>query len=286
MCTMPPTFCCVVLLQWGYMNQVNPEVNILVIIGIATMLFLVISFLLLFTINQRKKLKYQLDMQQMREKQQNQLIEAAVRSEEGERHRIAELLHDEVGALLSSSRIFLVEMNTQNFSQPDKDDHSKVKSMIDESIQKVRGISHNLHSTILKEFGLNEAIRNFMYKVADGPGLKSSVELDDNHQLSNPETELAVYRIVQELTNNLLKHAHPRLIEITSDRKGNELVFYLTHNGNGLTQEQFEELRYRPAGLGLKNIQNRIILLKGHIHFSKQDTGKYTIELSIPAVNE
>ena len=247
------------------------------------MLLLVMSLLLIFTINQRKKLKYRIDMEQLREKQQNQLIEAAIRSEEGERHRIAELLHDEVGALLSSSRIFLVEMNTQNFTPTDKTDHSKVKSMIDESIQKVRSISHNLHSTILKEFGLNEAIRNFMSKVADGPGLRSDVELDDEHRLSNPETELAVYRIVQELTNNLLKHAHPDLIEVTSQLKKDTITFCVTHNGNGLTQQQFEELRYKPSGLGLKNIQNRIILLKGDILFTRKDSGKYAIELTIPA---
>ena len=266
------------------MNQTNPEINTLVIIGIATMLFLVITLLLLFTINQRKKLKYQIDMQQLREKQQNQLIEAAVRSEEGERHRIAELLHDEVGALLSSSRIYLVEMNTQNFSQTDKDDHSKVKSMIDESIQKVRTISHNLHSTILKEFGLNEAVRNFAYKVADGPTVKTNVELDDSYHTINTETDLAVYRITQELINNLLKHAHPGHIEITSRFAENKLVLMIGHNGNGLTQQQFEDLRYRPEGLGLKNIQNRIILLKGNIHFTKLATGKYVIELMIPVV--
>ena len=264
------------------MSQINTEVTTLVIIGIAVMLFLVMTLLLIFTINQRKKLKYRIEMEQLREKQQNQLIEAAIRSEEGERHRIAELLHDEVGALLSSSRIFLVEMNTQNFSPTDKTDHTKVKSMIDESIQKVRSVSHNLHSTILKEFGLNEAIRNFMAKVADGPGLKSSVELNDEYQLSNSETDLAVYRIVQELTNNLLKHAHPSLIEVTSNLKENGLTFCIMHNGNGLTQEQFEELRYKPSGLGLKNIQNRIILLKGNILFTKKDTGKYGIELTVP----
>lgn len=268
------------------MNQVNPEVNTLVIIGIATMLFLVVSFLLLFTINQRKKLKYHLEMQQLREKQQNQLIEAAIRSEEGERHRIADLLHDEVGALLSSSRIFLVEMNTQNLPQSDKDDHSKVKSMIDESIQKVRGISHNLHSTVLKEFGLNEAIQHFMHKVADGPGLKSEIELDDNYKQTNSEIDLAVYRIVQELTNNLLKHAHPRLIEINSKLGNDVLKVCIRHDGDGLTQERFEDLRFKPEGLGLKNIQNRIILLKGKIHFSKQDTGKYAIELTIPVSHE
>jgi two-component system NarL family sensor kinase len=268
------------------MNQGNPEINLLVIIGIATMLLLVVSLLLLFTITQRKKLKYHLDMQQLREKQQNQLIEAAVRSEEGERHRIADLLHDEVGALLSSSRIFLVEMNTQHLPQSDKDDHSKVKSMIDESIHKVRGISHNLHSTVLKEFGLNEAIEHFMFKVADGPGLKSAIELDKSYTQSNPEIDLAVYRIVQEITNNLLKHAHPTLIEINSKLDTTALTLAIIHNGNGLTQEQFEDLRYKPDGLGLKNIQNRIILLKGKIHFSMQDTGKYAIELTIPVSHE
>jgi len=281
---MLPMFSSVVLSQKAFMNQTNPDINTLVIIGIAAMLFLVISLLLLFTINQRKRLKYQLEVQQLREKQQNQLIESAVRSEEGERHRIAELLHDEVGALLSSSRIFLVEMNTQQLSQTDKDDHSKVKEMIDESIQKVRTISHNLHSTILKEFGLNEAIRHFMKKVADGPALKSTVVLDEEYQLSNAETDLAVYRIIQELVNNLLKHARPRFINIRSSLGENQLKLQIQHNGDGLTQEQFEELRFKPEGLGLKNIQNRIILLKGKILFSRLDTGNFTIQLTIPVI--
>ena len=260
------------------------DITFMITIGIAAMLLLAAGFLLLMMVNQRKKWLLQKQMSQLKEHQQNQLIESAVRSEEGERHRIAEMLHDEVGALLSSSRIFLVEMNTQNLSEDDKQDHAKVKEMIDESIQKVRTISHNLHSTILKEFGLNEAIRHFMKKVTGGTVVNSIVELDDEYQLSNAETDLAVYRIVQELVNNLIKHAQPRLINITSSLSENQLQLQIQHNGKGLTQEQFEELRFKPAGLGLKNIQNRIILLKGNIHFTKLDTGEYIIQLSIPVL--
>src|SRR5688572_2612132 len=248
------------------------------------MLLLAAGFLLIMVVNQRKKWQLQRQMSQLKEQQQNQLIESAVRSEEGERHRIAEMLHDEVGALLSSSRIFLVEMNTKNLSENDKQDHGKVKEMIDESIQKVRSISHNLHSTILKEFGLNEAIRHFMKKVTGGTPLNSTVELDEEYQIANAETDLAVYRIIQELVNNLIKHAHPRLINITSSLNENLLQFNIQHNGNGLTQEQFEELRFKPVGLGLKNIQNRIILLKGTIFFSRLTNGEYAIRLSIPVV--
>jgi signal transduction histidine kinase len=260
------------------------DITFMITIGIAAMLLLAAGFLLLMMVNQRKKWLLQKQMSELKEHQQNQLIESAVRSEEGERHRIAEMLHDEVGALLSSSRIFLVEMNTNNLSEDDKQDHAKVKEMIDESIQKVRTISHNLHSTILKEFGLNEAIRHFMKKITGGTVVNSKVELDDEYQISNAETDLAVYRIIQELVNNLIKHAHPRLINITSSLSENQLQLQIQHNGQGLTQEQFEELRFKPAGLGLKNIQNRIILLKGKILFSRLDTGNFTIQLTIPVI--
>jgi signal transduction histidine kinase len=262
----------------------NKDFTLLITLGIASMLLLAAGFLLIMVVNQRKKWQLQKQMGRLKESQQNQLIEAAIRSEEGERHRIAEMLHDEVGALLSSSRIFLVEMNTQHLSQTDKEDHGKVKEMIDESIQKVRSISHNLHSTILKEFGLNEAIRHFMKKVAGGTTLNSVVELDEEYQVSNAETDLAVYRIIQELVNNLIKHAHPRLITIRSALNQNQLQIQIQHNGEGLTQAQFEEFRFNPSGLGLKNIQNRIILLKGNILFGRLDNGEYLIQLSIPVI--
>jgi signal transduction histidine kinase len=256
----------------------------LITLGIAAMLLLAAGFLLIMVVNQRKKWLLQKEMSGLKEHQQNQLIEAAVRSEEGERHRIAEMLHDEVGALLSSSKIFLVEMNTQNLTETDREDHGKVKEMIDEAIQQVRSISHNLHSTILKEFGLNDAIRHFMKKVAGGAAINSTVELDDEYQISNAETDLAIYRIIQELVNNLIKHAHPKHIWITSKLNKNELKFDIIHNGDGLTQLQFEELRFKPAGLGLKNIQNRIILLKGNILFTKTEDPNHKIELSIPVL--
>jgi len=266
------------------MNSGGNDISFLVTISIAVMLLVVAGFLLVVMMNQRKKWFLQKEMSGLKEHQQNQLIEAAVRSEESERHRIAEMLHDEVGALLSSSRIFLVEMNTEKLTEDDKQDHAKVKEMIDESIQKVRTISHNLHSTILKEFGLNEAIRHFMKKITGGTVVNSTVELDDEYQISNAETDLAVYRIIQELVNNLIKHAHPRLINIRSSLGQNQLQLQIQHNGEGLTQDQFEELRFKPSGLGLKNIQNRIILLKGNILVTQLDTGKYKIQLTIPVI--
>jgi signal transduction histidine kinase len=231
--------------------------------------------------NQRKKWQMQKEMSSLKEQQQNLLIEGAIRSEEGERHRIAEMLHDEVGAILSSTRLHFSNINARQLDDKGRSLHEKSKELLDESIQKVRTISHNLHSTLLKEFGLNEAIQNFLSKTVQGTLVNVETHLDSNYHIQNPEKDLGIYRIFQELINNILKHAQANYINVHSSLKEQSLELELRFNGSGLSQFEFEELRYKPEGLGLKNIQNRIILLKGKIEFQK-NYSENRINLAIP----
>ncbi len=257
------------------------DLTFLVILGIAVMLLMVVSILLAVVFNQRKKNQHRTALENLREQQQNQLIEAAVRSEEQERHRIAETLHDEVGAILSSAKLHLLGIKAQVLDERDQRLHEKGRELLNDVIGKVRGISHNLHSNILKEFGLNEAIRHFLRKITEGIIPNATTALDDNYQTVNPDNDISIYRMVQELINNILKYAHASELIISSTLINNTLNLVIFHNGNGLTQEQFEKLRYQKEGLGLKNIQNRVILLKGTIHFSNGSEG-YRINMQIP----
>ncbi len=268
-------------LSYYFLQTQSTDIRYLVIIGISVMLLLFTSFLVALIFNQRKKLKYQQAMEKLREQQQNQLIEAAVRSEEIERHRIAETLHDEVGAILSSAKLHLLGIKAELLDDKDQRNHEKGRELLNDVIQKVRGISHNLHSNILKEFGLNEAIRHFIRKITSGTSINATTALDDNYQTENPDNDISLYRMVQELVNNILKYANATEFIISSTHRGNDLDLVLFHNGDGLTQEQFEELRYQKEGLGLKNIQNRVILLKGTIHFTSGSEG-YRINIHVP----
>jgi two-component system NarL family sensor kinase len=257
------------------------NITYLVIVGIAVMLLMVVSILLAVIYNQRKKNQHRMTLDKLREQQQNQLIEAAVRSEEMERHRIAETLHDEVGAILSSAKLHLLGIKSEVLDNKDQRLHEKGKELLNDVIQKVRGISHNLHSNILKEFGLNEAIRHFIKKITEGTVIKATTDLDDDYKTQNADDDISMYRIVQELVNNILKYANASECKLSSTLEGNELDLVIFHNGNGLTQEQFEEMRYQKEGLGLKNIQNRIILLKGTIQFERANDG-YRIRIHVP----
>jgi signal transduction histidine kinase len=223
-------------------------------------------------------------MQTLRESQQNQLIEAAVRSEEIERHRIAEQLHDEVGAILSSSKLHLQGIDHKSLSHHDKELYEKGKDLLNEGIQKVRGISHNLHSNILKEFGLNEAINHFINKICQGTLLKCTTNLDESYTTKNPESDMSLYRIVQELVNNIMKYTEAKYIDVSSTFIEGHLTLSIEHDKKGLAQDQFEAFRFNKEGLGLKNIQNRIILLKGSIEFTASEK-KSSITIYIPSKN-
>jgi signal transduction histidine kinase len=245
------------------------NITFFVSIAIAVMLLLIISFLLAFNTSQRKKFQYHQNLLSLKEEQQNELIKAAVRSEETERHRISEELHDEVGALLSATKLYLSNLHPEQFPKEDANVYNKSLELLDDSIQKVRTISHNLHSGILKELGLNEALQSFIQKLGQAGSLEVVIELDENYNSKNPETDISIYRVVQELCGNIIRHSHATQLKIASRIENGFLNFSIHHNGKGLTQDEFEKLRYEGKGLGLKNIQNRIILLKGKINFEK-----------------
>jgi signal transduction histidine kinase len=257
------------------------NLGVLIVVTIGVMLVLFCSFMYAFITNHRKKLQHQQHIQSLRESQQNQLIEAAVRSEEMERHRIAEELHDEVGAILSSTKLHLQGIKPDYLNEKDLQLYQRSKELLDQGIQKVRGISHNLHSNILKEFGLNEAIRHFINKVVNSQMMQATTELDDSYLTQNPENDISIYRTVQEIVNNIIKHAQATRLHVISIYTETQLTLTIRHNGEGLSQQAFEKLRYSKNGLGLKNIQNRIILLRGTIQFEASPT-ESTITFTIP----
>jgi len=259
----------------------NNNLTFLVISGILIMLGLMLSVLAAVFFNFRKKNQHRRAIQELKDQQQALQIEAAVVSEETERHRIAETLHDEVGAILSSAKLHLLGIKQTTLDEKDKKLHEKGAGLLNDVIKRVRGISHSLHSNILKEFGFNEAIRHFLQQVTGGTMISTDTRLDEKYKGSTPEKDMSLYRIIQELINNTLKYAGASKMEINSILKENELVVSLVHNGNGLSQEDFDIFSFRKEGLGLKNIRNRVLLLKGKISFDKTPEVS-TIHISLP----
>ncbi len=252
-------------------------------IGTIGMLFLTIALIVFFILHQRRIIKYQLRMQQMEAEQQKVLLRASIKFQEAERQRIAADLHDDAGPLLATARLYLSE----NLVHLDKDSQREsifsAKQIIDETIQLIRNISHSLTPPTLKNFGLESAVNDFFQKINNSGSFKADCVFNDYTTRLKLEKELSVFRIIQELVNNILRHSNATFIHLTQHNGEENMLIKLSYNGDGILQDDYIKLSKSAAGLGLKNIQSRLKVIHGEILFDQAPSkSSYIIIIDIP----
>src|SRR6266496_5932253 len=268
-----------ILLQ---VNSVSHQFPLVLYFGTIGMLVLTIGLIVFIIFHQRKVIRYQIQLQHMEQEQQKMLLNASIRLQEEERQRIAADLHDDAGPLLATARLYLNE-NLVNLDKTTQlQSIYNAKQIIDDTIQLIRNISHSLMPPTLKNFGLESAINDLFQKISNSGAINASSRFHDYRDRLKPEKELVVFRIVQELVNNILKHSNSSFIHLTQNTHGDKFYLRIHHDGRGLVQADFEKLNKSNIGLGLKNISSRLRVVQGNINFEKdisQTYYKITIEM-------
>ena len=135
----------------------------------------------------------------------------------------------------------------------------------------------------LKNFGLESAVNDLFQKISGSGSINASSRFHDYKERLKPEKELIVFRVVQELINNILKHSNAGFIHLTENANGNFLYIRIHHDGMGIVQTEYERLSHFSTGLGLKNIASRINVLGGRIFFELDNSGTYyKVTLEVP----
>ena len=262
----------------------NPgsSVSLVLFFGTIGMLALTIGLIVFIIFHQRKVIRYQQKLQRMEQDQQKLLLNASIRLQEEERQRIAADLHDDAGPLLATARLYLNE-NLVNLDKTTQlQSIYNAKQIIDDTIQLIRNISHSLMPPTLKNFGLESAVNDLFQKISGSGSMNASSRFHDYRERLQAENELIIFRVIQELVNNILKHSNASFIHLTQNTSGDKFFIRLHHDGRGITQNDFNKLNKSNVGLGLKNIQSRLKVLHGKIFFEKdmsQTYYKVTIEL-------
>jgi len=261
----------------------NPgNVSLVLFFGTIGMLALTIGLIVFIIFHQRKVIRYQVKLQRMEQDQQKLLLNASIRLQEEERQRIAADLHDDAGPLLATARLYLNENLVNLDKSTQLQSIYNAKQIIDDTIQLIRNISHSLMPPTLKNFGLESAVNDLFQKISGSGSMNASSRFHDYKERLQAENELIIFRVIQELVNNILKHSNASFIHLTQNTSGNKFFIRLHHDGRGITQNDFNKLNKSNVGLGLKNIQSRLKVLHGKIFFEKdmsQTYYKVTIEL-------
>src|SRR5438309_10157732 len=258
-------------------------ISLVLFLGTLGMLVLTIGLILFIIFHQRKVIRYQMRLQHLEQEQQKLLLNASIRLQEEERQRIAADLHDDAGPLLATARLYLNENLVNQDKATQLQAIFQARQILDDTIQLVRNISHSLMPPTLKNFGLESAINDLFQKISGSGSINASSRFHEYRDRLKPEKELIIFRIIQELVNNILKHSNSSFIHLTQNIHNGMFVLRVHHDGRGIVQADFERLNKSNIGLGLKNISSRLKVAQGKIHFEKDASQTYyKITVEIP----
>ena len=257
-------------------------VSVVLFLGTIGMVILTVALIIFIIMHQRRVLRFQTRLQQMEQEQQKILLNASIKLQEEERQRLAADLHDDAGPLLATARLYLNENLVNQDKATQLQSIFQARQIIDDTIQLVRNISHSLMPPTSKNFGLESAVNDLFQKISGSGAINASSRFHEYKERLKEEKELVMFRIIQELINNILKHSNSSFIHLTQNVHADKFYLRIHHDGRGIVQSDFDKLNKSNVGLGLKNITSRLRLVQGNINFEKdisQTYYKVTIEL-------
>ena len=244
------------------------------------MLLLAGGLFYFFTSYQKRLLKKQLELNKIKQEQQDQILRNTIQAQEKERKRIAQDLHDEVGAMLSVVKLNVGRIEKKSEEEKAKALAGETKNYLDDVITQVRRISRALLPPSLEKLGLFFALEELANWVNKADQLRIECWKSGEQFRFDDNQELAIFRVAQELMNNAIKHSEATHINLNMRFSENTLAVSLSDNGKGFNLEGMTQ-----TGLGLKNLESRSEMAGAKFRM-RSSVGKGTSALIYLNLNE
>lgn len=250
------------------------------LIIIATFIFslaptFVVIYIMLY--NQRRK-QHAKEKDLMRQTFDNEIAKAQQEVKEQTMQTIGADLHDNIGQLLSLTSLTLKSIEPEDSSKVIPKVNSAIE-LISHSIQEMRLLGKLLQGDQLIALGLDEAIRHEIKWMEKSGKYKIIYLCEEELPASNPDKDLIIFRILQEILNNIMKHSRASQLSITLGHSDSKMCLCISDNGIGFDPDK---LRSDQMGMGLHNIQKRAALIEGEALIESKPNKGTSITISIP----
>jgi PAS domain S-box-containing protein len=211
---------------------------------------------------------------------ERRILSKIIETEEKERKRVAKDLHDGLGPLLSSIKLYVNELQSADTEDNEKIEMLKyTNELIDDAVSSTRTIANNLMPGIILDYGLVKALQSFCNKLNIAKSINISFNADDTSRRYDSTIEITLYRVLMELINNSIKHASAKNIDITFKEENKELFILFKDDGRGF--DVIKTLRDPKIGMGLNNIINRVRSMQGTCEFISNEGIGTTVKIEI-----
>ncbi|MEZ4935411.1 MAG: tetratricopeptide repeat protein [Saprospiraceae bacterium] len=228
------------------------------------------------TITQQNQKIHQQEIQELLKTQELTAINSMLEGQENERIRIAKDLHDRLGSILTTVKWSFDAYLEKQAPKQGTDPLIKAGSMLDDAYQEVRRIAHDMISGVLTKFGLVPALEELARTISTSGKMQIKVMSSGLGDRLENKVEITLYRVIQELLSNILKHANATEAIIQLTRLNGELNISVEDNGKGFDTEK---IKY---GMGIKNIEARVQALDGSFFIDSGKGNGTTVMIDLP----
>lgn len=256
-----------------YIRQ-KSQIRQLIVSVVAVCMLAVSLFFIFFKNRQLHKQKIRL----LQAEQESEKLRSVIEGEEKERRRIGRELHDGLGAVLATVKMQINALQRKRPELENLPSYQKAEHLIDEACSNVREISHNLMPGVLEQQGLNFAVQDLCQTVGRSTGLEITFIPYGVEGMDDDEINIAVYRIVQELLKNVVKHAGATEVIVQLTVEESQLNLIVEDDGKGFDAETAQN----HSGIGLQNILSRVNYLNGQFDIDSTPGEGSTFSIDIP----
>jgi two-component system, NarL family, sensor kinase len=258
-------------------KKIRFERNLSFGIGI-TIIVLLVLLIIFFRMRARKnRIIAAQRIQKLEDEKKLMAARSVLVGQEKERERIAHELHDGIGVLLSTASIHFSSVESKA-NKETGEMLKKANQLLKEAGKEVRQISHNMMPGVLSKFGLKEAIEDLFEDIEEAGNLKVDLALTCGDERLAENMEIMIFRVVQEMLNNTLKHAEASKISLYISRGEDEIIIDFVDDGKGFEEEKLQLNK----NLGLSGIRSRIEYLGGTIELISHPGKGTSYTISIP----
>lgn len=213
---------------------------------------------------------------------EKQVLDAIIKTEEKERERFAKDLHDDLGPLLSSIKMYVGMLGKTKDEAKQNFIVNNLNDIVKEAISTTKDVSNDLNPHVLNNYGLVSALELYINKISTNTVIDFQQNIENTRY--NTAIELSVYRISKELINNSIKHSNATKISLKLEERKSALYIYYEDNGKGINDSAL--IANKHNGMGLSNIISRAKSLNGSYNFHTNIENGFQFDLNVPLIQE
>lgn len=236
-----------------------------------------LTLVLFFYFSRKKIVKIAVEKKNQEIHYQKEILQSVIQTQEEERMRIAQDLHDDI-----SSKLNIVSLNTHLLKTPNLSEAEyaeitdNIVSLTKKALENSRRIAHDLLPPVFEKFGLHAAVEELVLEFSTAKNVQINYKNDLEFSVLEVNKQLHVFRILQELLNNSMRHGKATSISITFVSKNHQNTCVYTDNGVGFNTNSVNQKR----GIGMQNIESRVSFLGGNINVQSEINKGVQIEFN------